>query len=376
MKILTLLGTRPEAIKLAPVIREIQRQSPANKLTSLICVTSQHREMADQVLKVFGIVPDYDFNIMRDDQTPTQVATAVLSKLDSVLLKERPDWMLVQGDTTTVVASALAAFYAKVKVGHVEAGLRTYNKLLPFPEEINRRLAGVIADLHFAPTERARQNLLREGIPTNHILLTGNTVIDALQIVADLPYDPTVGPLNSVPWDKRLILVTAHRRENLGKPLEQICLAIRDIVSAYPKDVHVVYPVHRNPNVHKTVHRLLADISGVTLTNPLEYLPLVYLMKHSYLVLTDSGGIQEEAPGFGKPVLVMRQVTERPEAVEAGTAIVVGTNRERIVTEARRLLESREKYEQMARAVNPYGDGHAAKRIVKALLEFTDSKDT
>jgi UDP-N-acetylglucosamine 2-epimerase (non-hydrolysing) len=373
MKILTLLGTRPEAIKLAPVIREIQRQSPANKLTSLICVTSQHREMADQVLKVFGIVPDYDFNIMRDDQTPTQVATAVLSKLDSVLLKERPDWMLVQGDTTTVVASALAAFYAKVKVGHVEAGLRTYNKLLPFPEEINRRLAGVIADLHFAPTERARQNLLREGIPTNHILLTGNTVIDALQIVADLPYDPTVGPLNSVPWDKRLILVTAHRRENFGSPLEQICLAVRDIVSAYPDDVHVVYPVHRNPNVHKTAYRLLGDITGVTLTKPLEYLPLIYLMKRSYLVLTDSGGIQEEAPGLGKPVLVLREVTERPEAVEAGTAIVVGTNRERIVTEARRLLESRKEYERMALAINPYGDGHAAERIVKALLEFRDT---
>jgi len=372
MKILTLLGTRPEAIKLAPVILELRKQSSRGEINSLVCVTSQHREMADQALKVFGIAPDYDFNIMKDNQTPAQVAAAVLSKLDPLLLKERPDWILVQGDTTTVVASALAAFYAKVKVGHVEAGLRTYDRLLPFPEEINRRLAGVVADLHFAPTEKARQNLLREGVPGNRVFLTGNTVIDALRMAADLPYDPAIGPLKGLPWDKRLILVTAHRRESFGEPLEQICLAIRDIVSAYPQDIHVVYPVHRNPNVHDPVYRLLKGVSGVTLTSPLEYVPLVYLLKRAYLVLTDSGGIQEEAPGLGKPVLVLRKLTERPEAVEAGTAIVVGTDRKRIVDEASRLLEDRKQYERMAQAVNPYGDGYAAARIVKALREFTD----
>ncbi|MBU4457057.1 MAG: UDP-N-acetylglucosamine 2-epimerase (non-hydrolyzing) [Nanoarchaeota archaeon] len=368
MKILTVFGTRPEAIKLAPVIRELQRRSAIGELQSIVCVTAQHREMMDQVLRAFDITPDYDFNVMEDNQTPTQVASTVLARLETILQIEHPDWVIVQGDTTTVAAAALAAFYAKVKVGHVEAGLRTNDKWQPFPEEINRRISGVIADLHFAPTQNARHNLLREGVPDANILITGNPVIDALHMVANLSYNPALGPLKHLPWDRRLILVTAHRRENFGKPFEQICLALRDIALAYAGDVHFVFPVHRNPNVQEAAHLLLGDVAGVTLTDPMEYLALVYLMKHSYLVLTDSGGIQEEAPGLGKPVLVLRQVTERPEAVEAGTVRVVGTDRELIVVEVTRLLENGSEYQRMSQAVNPYGDGHAAKRIVKALL--------
>jgi len=280
--------------------------------------------------------------------------------------------VLVQGDTTTVMAASIAAFYARVRVGHVEAGLRTHDKWQPFPEEINRRVAGVIADLHFAPTERARQNLLREDVPDERIIVTGNPVIDALQWVASLPYNPGDGPLAGIPSKKRLILVTAHRRENFGQPLENICLALRDIAARYDGRVHIVYPVHLNPNVWEPVHRLLRDVPNITLTPPLDYLPLVHLMKQSYLVLTDSGGIQEEAPGLGVPVLVLREVTERPEAVEAGTVRVVGTDRERIVAEAMQLLEDSDAYAEMAQAVNPYGDGHAAERIVAALLEIGD----
>ncbi len=305
---------------------------------------------------------------MQDSQSPTQVAAAVLAKLEAVLCQERPDWVLIQGDTTTVAAAALAAFYAQVKVGHVEAGLRTYDKWQPFPEEINRRITSVIADLHFAPTQRAKDNLIHEGIDPRGILVTGNPVIDALYIVTRLPYDPSSGPLQEVPFDKRVILVTAHRRENFGKPLEQICLALKDIAFAYAGDVHIVYPVHLNPNVQEVACRILGDVPGVALLAPLDYLPLVYLMERSTLVLTDSGGIQEEAPALGKPVLVLREVTERPEAIEAGTVRVVGADRARIVEWTRRLLDDREEYEHMAKAVNPYGDGHAAKRIVKGLL--------
>ena len=378
MKVLTVFGTRPEAIKLAPVIRELQRRSADGGLRSLVCVTAQHRQMLDQVLRLFDITPDYDLNIMEEDQSPTQVASAVLARLEPILEKERPDWVLVQGDTTTVVAASLAAFYARAKVGHVEAGLRTYDKWRPFPEEINRRVAGVIADLHFAPTERARQNLLREGVPDERIIVTGNPVIDALHWVANQSCPPEVerllkaeGKIRNPKSEIRNVLVTAHRRENFGAPLENICLALRDIAAHYDGRVRIVYPVHLNPNVWEPVHRLLGDVPNITLTPPLDYLPLVHLMKRSYLVLTDSGGIQEEAPGLGVPVLVLREVTERPEAVEAGTVRVVGTNRRRIVAEAVRLLEDAEAYTQMARAVNPYGDGHAAKRIVGALLGET-----
>lgn len=352
---------------MAPIVKELEKYP--DLIASRVCVTAQHREMLDQVLTLFGIVPDYDLNVMQDSQSPTQVAAVVLSKLESVLHIEKPNWVLVQGDTTTVLAAALAAFYAGVKVGHVEAGLRTFNKYQPFPEEINRRVASVIADLHFAPTQRAKENLVREGIPDTAILITGNPVIDALHIVAGLSYDPTHDLLKDIPWERRVILVTAHRRENFGKPLEQICLALKDIALSYADDVHIVYPVHLNPNVQEPAYCILKDVPGVTLTDPLDYLPLVHLMKHATLVLTDSGGIQEEAPGLGKPVLVLREVTERPEAVEAGTVHVVGANRARIVEWTRRLLDNPAEYSKMARAVNPYGDGHAAKRIVGALLK-------
>ncbi len=369
MKVLSVFGTRPEAIKMAPVIQELRKY--ADEIEALTCVTAQHREMLDQVLNLFGIRPDYDLNVMADNQTPTQVAAAVLAGMEPILQRERPDWVLVQGDTTTVAATALAAFYAGVKVGHVEAGLRTHDKWHPFPEEINRRIAGVIADLHFAPTERSRRNLLREGVADAQVLVTGNTVIDALHWVADLPFDVSSLPLPSPVFDNpniRLILVTAHRRENFGKPLENICMALRDIAERFKESVHVVYPVHLNPNVHAVVHRWLDGVPNITLLPPLEYLPLVHIMKRAYLILTDSGGIQEEAPSLGKPVLVLREVTERPEAIEAGTVKLVGTDRKRIVSEVIRLLEDEFVYHQMAQSVNPYGDGQASRRIVSALL--------
>ncbi|MBN1890311.1 MAG: UDP-N-acetylglucosamine 2-epimerase (non-hydrolyzing) [Thermoflexales bacterium] len=368
MKVLSVFGTRPEAVKMAPVVNLLEKHP--DRIVSRVCVSAQHRQMLDQVLTLFGIAPAYDLNVMQDSQSPTQVVAAVLSKLEPILQAEKPDWVLAQGDTSTVVAAALAAFYAGSKVGHVEAGLRTYDKYQPFPEEINRRVAGVVADLHFAPTQRARQNLLREGVPDEMILVTGNPVIDALQAVANLPYDPASGPLAAVPWDKRLILVTAHRSENFGRPLEQICLALQEVVQAYAGDVHVVYPVHLNPNVQGPVYRVLGGVPGIMLVDPLDYLPLVYLMKRATLVLTDSGGIQEEAPGLGKPVLVLRELTERPEAVDAGTVRVVGTDRARIVNWTRRLLDDPAEYAEMAQAVNPYGDGHAAQRIVDALVKW------
>lgn len=378
LNVLAVFGTRPEAIKLAPIIRALQERSTLHvqrstsdvpRVTVRVCVTAQHRQMLDQVLHLFGIVPDYDLNVMEDNQSPTQVAAAVLARLEPILDRERPDWVLVQGDTATVAAASLAAFYARVKLGHVEAGLRTGDKWQPFPEEINRRVAGVIADLHFAPTDRARQNLLREGVADGCIVVTGNPVIDALHWVAAQPFD--LDTLN-VPMLARpnlqLILVTAHRRENFGPPLESVCLALRDLAARGEGRVQIVYPVHLNPNVQEPVHRLLGGVPNVTLLPPLDYLPLVHLMKRAYLVLTDSGGIQEEAPGLGQPVLVLREVTERPEAVDAGTVRLVGTDRARIVAEATRLLEDGAAYAAMARAVNPYGDGHAAARIVAALL--------
>ena len=371
MKVLTILGTRPEAIKLAPVIRELQRRSTRKGIESFVCVTGQHRLMLDQVLGLFSIVPDYDLNLMRENQSPTQVASDVLAHLQPILNDERPDLVLVQGDTTTVLAASIAAFYARVKIGHVEAGLRTGDKWQPFPEEINRRVASVIADVHFAPTETARQNLLRENVPDETILVTGNPVIDALQWVAEQPFD-----LNTVGFDPclftaegvKLILVTAHRRENFGRPLENICLALRDLAERMDGGVHIVYPVHKNPNVWEPVHRLLEGVPNITLMPPLDYLPLVHLMKHAYLVLTDSGGIQEEAPSLGVPVLVLRGVTERPEAVKAGIVRLVGTERDCIVEHAMRLLKDAESYRHMAQCVNPYGDGKAAERIVDALL--------
>jgi UDP-N-acetylglucosamine 2-epimerase (non-hydrolysing) len=332
--------------------------------------------MLDQVLQTFGIVPNDDLNIMQNEQSLHHVASEVLERLELILQTEQPDWVLVQGDTTTAASASLAAFYAGVRVGHVEAGLRTFDKWRPYPEEINRRIVGVIADLHFAPTEQARQNLLREGVPIDNVVVTGNPVIDALHWVASQPLivDKADGAMQEIerlthePNNVKLILVTAHRRENFGQALENICLALRELAARYEGQVQIVYPVHRNPNVWVPVHQLLGAVPNIFLMPPLGYLPMVHLMKHSYLVLTDSGGIQEEAPGLGVPVLVLREVTERPEGVNSGTVRVVGTNRERIVGEAVRLLEDTREYEQMARGVNPYGDGHAAERILAALL--------
>jgi UDP-N-acetylglucosamine 2-epimerase (non-hydrolysing) len=366
IKLLAIFGTRPEAVKLAPVLKALERHP--DKIESRVCVTAQHRDMLDQVMRVFDIRPHYDLDVMRPDQTLAEVTAHILNRLDPVLAAERPDWVLVQGDTTTVMTAALAAFYRRIKVGHVEAGLRTGNLAQPFPEEANRRIAGVVANLHFAPTETARQNLLREGVPDAAIRVTGNPVIDALLMAADMPYDPANDPLRDVQCDRRILLVTAHRRENFGAPMEQICLALRDLAEAYRDDVHIVFPVHRNPNAREPAHRLLADLPNVTLTEPLDYLPLVHLLKRATLVLTDSGGIQEEAPSLGKPVLVLRKTTERSEGVAAGVARVVGTDRAEIVRQTRRLLDNQGDYDAMARATNPYGDGRASERIVEALL--------
>lgn len=364
LKVLTVFGTRPEAVKLAPVIRELARH--ADKVESRVCVTAQHRDMLDQVLRVFAIQPDYDLDVMQDNQTPTQVASTVLAKLEPILRDERPDWVLVQGDTTTVAAAALAAFYARCRVGHVEAGLRTHDRWQPFPEEINRRVAGVIADTHFAPTTLARDNLLRENVPVDRVVVTGNPGIDALRWIAAQPTAPELSTLLAP--GTRTILVTAHRRENFGEPLESICLALRDIAERYADDVRIVYPVHRNPNVWGPVQQLLGNVPGITLRPPLDYLPNIQLMKRSYLVITDSGGIQEEATGLGIPALVLREVTERPEGVATGALRIVGTDRARIVAEASRLLDDSTEYARMANAENPFGDGHAAERIVASLL--------
>ncbi|MBM3129902.1 MAG: UDP-N-acetylglucosamine 2-epimerase (non-hydrolyzing) [Chloroflexi bacterium] len=326
--------------------------------------------MLDQVLELFNIQPDLDLNVMQDGQTPTQVAARVLQQLEPHLSRARPDWILVQGDTTTVMATALAAHHLQIKIGHIEAGLRTHDKRNPFPEEMNRVVADALSDLHFAPTQRARENLLREGISDTTIRVTGNTVIDALHWIAQQPLPPSLpvplSPLLLRSPSPRLLLVTAHRRENFGQPLRNICAALREIATTRP-DVRIVYPVHLNPNVQQPVNELLRDLPNVTLLPPVDYLTLAHLLKHCYLVLTDSGGLQEEAPSLGKPVLVLRETTERPEAIEAGTAKIVGTDRAVIVRETYRLLDDAEAYAAMARAVNPFGDGHAAERIVDAL---------
>ena len=365
---------------MAPLVRLL---ADTPEVDARLCVTAQHREMLDQVLDLFQITPDVDLDLMRPNQSLAELTAAVFTQLDPVLQRYAPDWVLVQGDTTTVMAAALAAFYRHIRVGHVEAGLRTYDKWQPFPEEINRRVAGAAADLHFAPTEWSRQNLLREGVPEKTIVVTGNPVIDALQTVSRLPAPPQVLELlgrlgilaegdpgySSAP---RLVLVTAHRRENFGQPIEQICTALAELAEHYHGKVQFVYPVHLNPNIQEPVYRLLGEVAHVTLLPPFDYLPMVQVMKRAALVLTDSGGLQEEAPGLGVPVLVLREVTERPEGVQAGTVRLVGTDVHRIVSETRRLLDNTEAHAAMARAVNPYGDGHAAERIVKALLDYSD----
>ncbi len=371
MKILSVFGTRPEAVKMAPVIRELTKTP---NIKSSVCVTAQHRQMLDQVLNLFNIKPDYDLDLMREDQSLAELSAAIFTHLDPIFSDFKPDWVLVQGDTTTVAITSLLAYYRRIRVGHVEAGLRTHDKWHPFPEEINRRVAGVIADLHFAPTKSAKQNLLREGIVEKAIAVTGNPVIDALQFVAKQPDPEEIVRLLSKlkigkqDWGKKLILVTAHRRENFGQPLEDVCNALKEL--GMRGDVEIVYPVHLNPNVWEPVHHILKDVNHITLLPPLDYLPLVSLMKHSTLILTNSGGIQEEAPAFGIPVLVLREVTERPEGIKAGTLKLVGTATRQIVKEARRILEDESAYRAMTNAANPFGDGHAAQNIVRALLNY------
>jgi UDP-N-acetylglucosamine 2-epimerase (non-hydrolysing) len=372
---------------MAPVIRALPREPGVE---SRVCITAQHRQMLDQVLDLFQIQPDYDLDLMREDQSLSELSASIFLGLDPVLQAWAPDWVLVEGDTTTVAITALLAYYRRLRLGHVEAGLRTHDKWQPFPEELNRRFAAVAADLHFAPTEQARWNLLQEGVDPNLIVVTGNPVIDALRFVAEQPEPESIGQLldrlqivrapsqgqardadasgSANGHAKRLLLVTAHRRENFGAPLENICTALRDLAAR--GDVEIVYPVHLNPNVQEPVQRLLGGVPHITLLPPLDYLPLVHLMKHADLILTDSGGIQEEAPAFGIPVLVLREVTERPEGVEAGTLRLVGTDRPRIVAQATSLLDDPAAYAQMAKAANPFGDGHAAERIVRALLSF------
>lgn len=370
MKILSVFGTRPEAIKMAPVIKELEKYPES--FQSVVCVTAQHRQMLDQVLELFEIRPSYDLDIMKPGQDLFDVTCNVLQGLKPVLDKEKPDIVLVHGDTTTTMAASLAAFYSRIRVGHVEAGLRTGNKLAPFPEEVNRRVAGVLADLHFAPTERAKGNLLAEGVDERLVTVTGNTVIDALLTVADRVHHDVAlrsrfeAQFSFLDPGKRLILVTGHRRENFGDGFEQICHALAEIAEAVP-DVEILYPVHLNPNVQEPVRRLLGHSRRIHLIEPLDYLPFVYLMERSYLIITDSGGVQEEAPSLGKPVLVMRDTTERPEAVEAGTVKLVGADRGRIVSEALLLLNDKAAYDAMRRAHNPYGDGRAASRIVEVL---------
>jgi UDP-N-acetylglucosamine 2-epimerase (non-hydrolysing) len=364
LKVLSVFGTRPEAVKMAPVVKLLAGTAG---IESRVCVTAQHRQMLDQVLALFAIQPDYDLDLMREDQSLAQLSAAIFTHLDPVLEDFKPDWVLAQGDTTTVAITALLSYFRRIKFGHVEAGLRTHDKWQPFPEEINRRVAAVSADLHFAPTAWARGNLLREGIDEKLIKVTGNTVIDALQFVSKQAEPQEITDLiNTELNSKRLILVTAHRRENFGQPIEDICHALLEL--SREKDVQIIYPVHLNPNVQEPVNRLLINVENITLLPPLDYLPLVHLMKHAFIILTDSGGIQEEAPAFGIPTLVLREVTERPEGVEAGTLKLVGTQTSLIVTEAKRLLNDPEAHAKMAKSANPYGDGHAAAQIVDALL--------
>lgn len=364
-KFLTVFGTRPEAIKMAPVIRALRDDGRAD---CVICVTGQHREMLDQVLDLFGIHPDHDLDIMVRDQTLAHVTCKVLERLDTILMQQQPDWMIVQGDTTSAMAAALAAFYRRIPIAHVEAGLRTNDVFNPYPEEVNRRYIDCIASTHFAATERNRDVLLREGISSSSIVITGNTVIDALLHVAQEPFAIESSALAQIPFTgKRIVLVTAHRRENWGEPLREICTALRQLAARFP-DVHIVYPVHLNPNIHAPVSALLGGISNITLLPPLDYLTFVQLAKRSYLVLTDSGGIQEEMPSLGKPVIVMREVTERTEALTAGVAVLAGTSAQAIANGAADVLQNTKRYQAMVGSKNPYGDGQAAHRITARLL--------
>lgn len=364
IKVMTIFGTRPEAIKMAPLVLELNKRS--DKIETIVTVTAQHREMLDQVLDIFQITPDYDLNVMKQNQTLAQITTRVLEGLDQLMKDTKPDIVLVHGDTSTTFAGSLAAFYNQIAVGHVEAGLRTWNKFSPFPEEINRLLTGVIADMHFSPTEQAKQNLLAENKREDSIYVTGNTAIDALKTTVIKDYHhPVLDQLG----DRRLVLMTAHRRENLGENMEQMFRAIKRLVETHD-DLHVVYPVHLNPKVRQIADEILGDDDHIQLIEPLGVIDFHNIASKAYLILTDSGGIQEEAPSLGVPVLVLRDTTERPEGIEAGTLKLAGTEEETIFNMANELLSDKKAHDAMAKAANPYGDGEASRRIVDAILEY------
>ncbi len=363
MKVLSVFGTRPEAIKMAPVVRMLNQSA---LIESKIAVTAQHREMLDQVLELFDIHPDYDLNLMRHGQSLSDITTAVLHGIGEIIADEKPDLVLVHGDTSTTFAAALAAFYQQTAIGHVEAGLRTDNKYAPFPEEINRRLTGALADFHFAPTIGARDNLLKENIARDKIFVTGNTVIDALLQVVDKPCLLQGIGLDDVDWSKRQILLTCHRRENWGEPMRQIFTAVRAIAEDFT-DCEIIFPVHKNPDIRRLASEVFDGCTKIHRSEPLDYLPFSHIMNKSYLVLTDSGGLQEEAPALGKPVIVLRDTTERPEAIDAGTAILAGSNNTNVYNSAATLLSDNNKYQGMAHAVNPFGDGQAAARILSII---------
>lgn len=372
-KILIVFGTRPEAIKMAPIVKELKERT--SKFEVAVCVTAQHRHMLDQVLDLFQIKPDFDLDIMQANQSLGDITSRVLAGVEKVIDGYGPDIVLVHGDTTTTFAASLASFYKQVQVGHVEAGLRTGNIYAPWPEEMNRKLASALSTYHFAPTKKSRENLLQENISEDRIFVTGNTVVDALfDVVSYLESESISGKLKSMfPFlekEKRLILVTGHRRENFGEGFENICRALQQI--SQRNDVQIVYPMHLNPNVQEPVRRLLSDSSNIFLIDPLDYLPFVHLMEKSYLIITDSGGVQEEAPSLGKPVLVMRETTERPEAVDAGTVLLVGTDTNEIVFQTEKLLDSTDFYKEVSMAHNPYGDGMASRRIAEVLENATD----
>lgn len=364
IKVMSIFGTRPEAIKMAPLVKELEN---TDGIESIVCVTAQHREMLDQVLETFDLTPDYDLNIMQTRQTLTGITTRALEGLEKVIQKAEPDLILVHGDTSTTFAGALAAYYGKVKVGHVEAGLRTYDKYQPFPEEMNRRLTTGLTDLHFAPTTLAKEQLLKEYVSEDDIFITGNTVIDALKTTVEDEYTFIMDSLNDLDFEgKKVITMTAHRRENLGQPLENICKAVARIVEEFD-DVEVVYTMHKNPAVRNVANEILGKYDSVHLIEPLDMKDMHNLMKRSYLVLTDSGGLQEEVPSLGKPVIVLRNVTERPEGVDAGTLKMAGTDEEKVYSVTKNLLTNEEEYKEMAQARNPFGDGEASARIVEAI---------
>jgi len=365
LKVMTIFGTRPEAIKMAPLVKKLEE---TKEIESIVCVTAQHREMLDMVMDLFDIKADFDLNIMKHGQTIADINISILKGLEKVFEASRPDIVLVHGDTSTTFIGALASFYQKIKIGHVEAGLRSGNIYSPYPEEMNRRLTGVLSNFHFAPTESNYKNLINEGVAEDSIFITGNTVIDALLQVIKENYSFEIDLLNKLDYEnKRVIVMTCHRRENWGEPMENIFKAIEEIAKKY-RDVEIVYPIHMNPSIRTLANSILAGIDNIHLIEPLDYEPFANLLNKAYLIVTDSGGIQEEAPALGKPILVLREETERPEAVEAGTVRVVGVNQEKIASEIAELLENKESYRKMANAVNPYGDGRACERIVQTLL--------